>query len=102
MAAVDSYKAAALKAFREVESALSSERLLKEEHDRLEEAARASATAADLSWDRYQRGLEGIFATLESRQRAFEAESRLIALKRERLLNRIDLHVALGDQAISD
>ena len=102
MAAVDSYKAAALRAFREVEAALSAESLLKEEHDRLEEAAQASATAADLSWDRYQRGLEGIFATLESRQRAFEAESRLIALKRERLLNRIDLHIALGDQAISD
>ena len=102
MAAVDSYKAAALKAFREVEAALSAESLLKEEHDRLEEAAQASATAADLSWDRYQRGLEGIFATLESRQRAFEAESRLIALKRERLLNRIALHIALGDQAISD
>jgi NodT family efflux transporter outer membrane factor (OMF) lipoprotein len=102
MAAVDSYKAAALRAFREVEAALSAESLLKEEHDRLEEAAQASATAADLSWDRYQRGLEGIFATLESRQRAFEAESRLTALKRERLLNRIDLHIALGDQAISD
>jgi multidrug efflux system outer membrane protein len=57
-------------------------------------------TAADLSWKRYQRGLEGIFATLESRRRAFEAESRLLSLRRERLLNRIDLHLALGDEAL--
>jgi len=97
---MDSYKAAALKAFREVETTLAAESLLKEEETHLKKAAKAALTAADLSWKRYQRGLEGIFATLESRRRAFEAESRLLSLRRERLLNRIDLHLALGDEAL--
>tara|TARA_B100000959_G_scaffold275468_1_gene328894 strand:+ start:102 stop:1349 length:1248 start_codon:yes stop_codon:yes gene_type:complete len=102
LASLDSYKAAALKAFREVETTLAAESLLKEEEFRLHEASKAAATAADLSWHRYQRGLEGIFATLESRRRAFEAESRLLSLRRERLLNRIDLHLALGDEALPE
>jgi len=102
LASIDSYKAAALKAFREVETTLASESLLKEEEFRLKEAAKAALTAADLSWERYQRGLEGIFSTLESRRQAFEAESHLLALRRERLLNRIDLHLALGDEALPE
>ena len=102
LASIDSYKAAALKAFWEVETTLAAESLLKEEETQLKEAAKAALTAADLSWERYQRGLEGIFATLESRRRAFEAESRLLSLRRERLLNRIDLHLALGDEALPD
>jgi NodT family efflux transporter outer membrane factor (OMF) lipoprotein len=102
LASIDSYKATALQAFGEVEMALASESLLKEEEKHLSEAAKAALTAADLSWERYQRGLEGIFTTLESRRRAFEAKSRLLSLRRERLLNRIDLHLALGDEALPD
>jgi len=100
LASVDSYKANALKAFREAETALTAESLLREEEAHLDKAAKAAKTAADLSWDRYQRGLEGIFTTLESSRRAFEAESRLLSLRRDRLLNRIDLHLALGDEAL--
>ena len=100
LASIDSYKSTALKAFQEVETTLAAESLLKEEETRLKEASTAALTAADLSWERYQRGLEGIFATLESRRRAFEAESRLLSLRHERLLNRIDLHLALGDEAL--
>ncbi len=100
LASIDSYKAAALKAFGEVETTLAAESLLSEEATQLKEAAMSALAAADLSWERYQRGLEGIFATLESRRRAFEAESRFLLLRRERLLNRIDLHLALGDEAL--
>jgi outer membrane protein TolC len=102
LAAIDSYKANALRAFRETETALVAESLLREEEANLSKAAKAAKTAADLSWDRYQRGLEGIFTTLESSRRAFEAESRLLSLRRDRLLNRIDLHLALGDEALPE
>jgi NodT family efflux transporter outer membrane factor (OMF) lipoprotein len=102
LASVDSYKANALNAFREAETALAAESLLQEEEANLDKAAKAAKTAADLSWDRYQRGLEGIFTTLESSRRAFEAESRLLSLRRDRLLNRIDLHLALGDEALPE
>ena len=102
LASVDSYTASALNAFREAETALAAESLLREEETHLNKAAEVAKTAADLSWDRYQRGLEGIFTTLESSRRAFEAESRLLSLRRDRLLNRIDLHLALGDEALPE
>ena len=56
----------------------------------------ALSNAAELSWERYQRGLEGIFNTLETRRRAFEAESRFLSLKKDRILNRINLYLAIG------
>ena len=89
-----------MKAFRETEIALAAESFLQEEEVNLKKASKAAKTAANLSWDRYQRGLEGIFTTLESSRRSFEAESRLLSLRRDRLLNRIDLHLALGDEAL--
>jgi outer membrane protein TolC len=66
----------------------------------LKESYIALSNAAELSWERYQRGLEGIFNTLETRRRAFEAESRFLSLKKERILNRINLYLAIGMNAI--
>ena len=100
LASIESYKSNALRAFREAETTLAAESLLRDEEVNLDKAAKSAKTAADLSWDRYQRGLEGIFTTLESSRRAFEAESRLLSLRRDRLLNRIDLHLALGNEAL--
>ena len=57
--------------------------------------------AADLSWDRYQSGLEGIFNTLDTRRRAFDAESRFLSAKKERILNRINLYIAIGMNAVA-
>ncbi len=98
---VDNYKAAALQAFREAETALAAETTLQKEEADLLKATQAAKTAAALSWERYQRGLESIFTTLESSRRAFEAESRSLSLQRDRLLNRVDLHLALGEDALS-
>ncbi|MBG28669.1 MAG: hypothetical protein CMI31_01535 [Opitutae bacterium] len=99
--AIQEYKDTALQAFREAEVALAADSLFLEEEAELNRAAESSKLAADLSWDRYQRGLEGILTTLEASRRAFEAESRLLSLRRERLLNRVDLHLALGDEALA-
>ena len=99
--AIQNFKATALRAFAEVENALSAERFMQAEEAHLKQAALAAKTAADLTWDRYQRGVEGIFNTLEAQRRSFEAESRLLALKKERLHNRIDLYLALGMKALS-
>jgi outer membrane protein TolC len=45
--------------------------------------------------------VEGIFNTLETRRRAFEAESRYLMIKKERILNRIDLYLAIGTEAVA-
>lgn len=99
-AAAEAYKSAALSAFLEAESALAAEQFLREEELRLAEAAEAAETAADLSWDRYRLGLENVFATLEADRRHFETESLLLSTRRARLLNRVDLHLALGREAL--
>ena len=66
----------------------------------MRKAATALTKAADLSWERYQRGVIDIFNTLDTRRRAFEAESRFLLLKKERILNRINLYLAIGMEAI--
>jgi outer membrane protein TolC len=85
----------------EVENTLSADKHFALEEKKLEEAYIALAKAADLSWDRYQRGLEGIFNTLETRRRAFDAESRFLSTQKERILNRINLYIAIGMDAVA-
>ena len=101
-AAKENYKAAALQAFAEVENALSGEQLFKDEEAELELATKASESAAKRSWERYQRGVEGIFVTLDAQRRAFEAESRLLSVRKERIFNRINLYLALGLNALPE
>ena len=101
-AAKENYKAAALQAFAEVENALSGEQLFKDEEAELELATKASESAAKRSWERYQRGVEGIFVTLDAQRRAFEAESRLLSVRKERIFNRINLYLALGMNALPE
>lgn len=101
-AAEENYKAVALKAFSEVENALSGEQFLRDEELQLEMAAKASEAAAKLSWERYRRGVESIFNTLDAQRRAFEAESRLLSVRKERIFNRINLYLALGMTALPE
>jgi len=99
-AAEANYRAVALRAFTEAETLLANESFLQKEEDYLKNASRAAQTAAKTSWDRYQRGVQGIFDTLESQRRAFDAESRLLSTRRERINNRINLFLALGTPAL--
>ncbi len=94
-------KAVILRAFFEVENSLSAEIHLANEETKLQQSSIAYANAAELSWKRYQRGVEGIFNALDTRRRSFEAESRFLLLKKERILNRINLYLAIGMEAIA-
>ena len=95
------YRNGALNAFIEVENLLASELRLAEEESLIEQAARAAEEAARLSWERYQRGVEAIFNALENQRRAFDARSRAYLIRKQRLHNRIDLHLALGQPPLS-
>ena len=99
-AAEANYRALALRAFTEAETLLANERFLQKEENYLKNASMAAQTAAKTSWDRYQRGVQGIFDTLESQRRAFDAESRLLSTRKERIFNRINLFLALGTPAL--
>jgi NodT family efflux transporter outer membrane factor (OMF) lipoprotein len=95
-AALHGFADAALAAFAEVESALAAEELLAERQRALESAAAQAVGAEDLADEQYRRGLVDVLAVLESQRRALDAQSQLLAVRRERLDNRIDLHLALG------
>jgi outer membrane protein TolC len=49
-----------------------------------------------IAQNRYAQGIENLIVVLESQRRALDARSAWLAVRRERLENRIDLHLALG------
>ena len=94
--ALENYAATALQAFAEVENALANEGLLRARALNLAEAEQESTAALKLAEERYRSGLEDFVTLMEAQRRAFESQSQLLAVRRELLSNRIDLHLALG------
>jgi len=90
------YAQTALRAFAEVEGGLAAEGLLAEQEGALTAASRESTDARLLAEQRYGKGLTDLLTLLTSQRAAFDAESRLITVQRQRLDTRINLHLALG------
>jgi len=90
------YRRAALQAFLEVESGLAAEALLREEAERLAEAAAEAAAAEELAWVRYGKGTTAFLDALEASRTAASTRSQAIRLSNQLLQNRIDLYLALG------
>lgn len=90
------YVGTVLQALAEVENALEGEGSLQEREAALGEAAREGEAARRLAEDRYARGLEPYLTLLEAQRRAWDAESQWLAVRRLRLDNRVELHLALG------
>jgi multidrug efflux system outer membrane protein len=85
-----------LQAFSEVEAALASEKYLADQEQKITNAATQASASLKLAEDRYEAGLEGFVTVLEAQRRSLDAESQLLSIRRLRLDNRIDLHLALG------
>lgn len=94
--ALETYLSSLLEAFREVETALADERHLLRQEQELARATEQSVAALRLAEERYRSGLETFAILLESQRRALESESQWLAVRRARLDNRVDLHLALG------
>ncbi len=90
------YRGTVLNAFAEVETALVNEQLLTSREARLEESALKAAQAMNLAEDRFARGLEPFVRVLETQGRANETRTQQLAVRRLRLENRVNLHLALG------
>ncbi|MBT8037446.1 MAG: efflux transporter outer membrane subunit [Verrucomicrobiae bacterium] len=97
-AEIHDFSTAALKAFREVESALASENWLKQQEHYLQKELEQAALAERQAERDYAEGIEGvdILDLLETQRRASNARSSLIDLQNQRIQNRINLHLALG------
>ena len=90
------YRGVVLNAFLEVETSLAKAGALKERESRLSAAGEVSRQALRLAEDRYARGLESFDTVLDSQRRVMEMESQRVAVRRQQLENRVNLHLALG------
>ena len=94
--AVARYAETVLTAFQEVETALAAEDFLRLQENSQNIATQEAEEAAKLAMERYRTGLIDILTLLDSQRRQFSNRSRLLDVKQQRLLNRINLHLALG------
>ena len=90
------YAQIALRAYGDVEIALSTERHLRERGRFLEEAAEAADRALAAADTRYRGGTGNYLTVLEAQRRVLGARSQALSVRREQLEVRSDLHLALG------
>ncbi len=96
--AAANYRATALTAFKEVEDALDAEGLLESREAALLDAAEQGLMAYERSENEYRQGLSNIITVLDSQRRYLEARRSYLTVKRVRLDNRVNLHLALGGE----
>jgi len=94
--AIANYESLLLQAYREVESALVVEALLSRRFRAVEDAVLQSNASQRLAENRYKLGLTDIITVLSAQRSAYNSESQLLGVRRLRLENRINLHLALG------
>ena len=94
--ALANYESRILEAYREVESTLAAEEVLLRRERALQEAVVQSVAAQALAEQRYRLGLTDIITVLSAQRIAYSSESQLLGIRRTRLDNRVDLHLALG------
>lgn len=95
-AAVETYAATTLTAWREVEDALAADTLLAQQEEAQLRALEEARLAEELATRQYTNGLVSIFNLIDSQTRRLSAESSLIAARSARASNRVSLHLALG------
>ncbi|NNC38448.1 MAG: efflux transporter outer membrane subunit [Acidimicrobiales bacterium] len=93
---LESYADTALTAYREVEDALDAEDRLREREDALEIALEEAQKAEERLELRFSEGLASILQLLDAQSRRISSEGQLISARKERLANRVRLHLALG------
>jgi multidrug efflux system outer membrane protein len=94
--ALAAYGKTVLRAYGEVESTLATEGFLEQRETALADAAEQSRGARSLAEEQYRNGLVDVLVLVESQRRELEAESELLAVRRQRFETRVDLHKALG------
>jgi NodT family efflux transporter outer membrane factor (OMF) lipoprotein len=90
------YQTLVINAVREVEDALASERLIREQLDFVRTQVTEAQSAEGFARDRYARGVGRLLVVLDTERRRANAED--LALRLQQLIwnARVDLHLALG------
>jgi outer membrane protein TolC len=87
---------AVLGAFAEVELSLAAADSLAVQADALRRAAEQAVEAQELAERRYDAGLADFLSVLQSQRDASLSQTALLAVRRQQLEARVDLHLALG------
>jgi len=90
------YQRAVLNAFSEVETRLDNEVVLRKREDALRGAEEDLIAAFDRSMDEYRRGVGNATSLLVTQRQMLGVRSQVLTLRRLRLYNRVNLHLALG------
>ncbi len=85
-----------LTALREVENALDADARLARRVDALASASAEAQAALELVEQQYTSGIATIFELIDAQTRVIQAQSQLITARRERVDNRIALHLAIA------
>jgi len=93
---LETYAGTALDAYLEVENALDGEQRLYEREAALRTSLDEAREAENRLELRYTEGLATILQLLDAQSRRISAEGQLIGARKERLANRVRMHVALG------
>ena len=93
---LEAYADTTLNAYLEVENALDAEGRLREREDALEIALEEAQKAEERLELRFSEGLASILQLLDAQSRRISSEGQLISARKERLANRVRLHLALG------
>ena len=93
---VASFGSVSLKAFGEVEIALTNEELLANRLPYIESAVRDHTEAVRVADLRYKAGSMDLLSVLQLQESQIQSQAELIKLRNAQLANRINLHLALG------
>jgi len=94
--AVADYAAVGLRAFDEVEGALSSETALRERQAILDQVAADNRRSLELATVQYKIGSSDLRSVLQEQLRLYSTLMSLVQVEGERLAQRVNLHLALG------
>jgi len=94
--ALAEFEKTALEAFQEVEDALAAERFLLQRERSLREAARLAKDAYQTADEEYANGVGDVLTMLTAQRQMVLRESESLSIRRMRLDNRVNLHLALG------
>ncbi len=95
-AAIAAYKKTVLNAYREVENALANERHLARRYQYLNQMVKEYKTAYEMTDKNYKIGQGTILDVLQAQSKWINARILRTQVMKERLINRVNLHLALG------
>jgi len=95
-AAIANYAATALRAFQEVEDALTKEKYLTEQYKYLKIMESEYKIAYQMTTEKYRIGESSVLDVILTQGEWIKAEISKVQIAKKRLINRVNLHLALG------